>query len=270
MLQDRCYSFRGTFVFCLAAGLALVACGGGGSLKNPDAPAGDGPDDGPVTRHDAGVDSGGSPDAPIDGGSSFACDPIHQTGCGANEKCDLAANGTFGCVPNGTLGDFHVCDETLPNACSAGFTCSGTFFAAHRCTRLCSQLEDQCRSNEPCQREHMTSDGKQFLTCVTHEECNPITDDCLTPNTHCTYLVVISACRKPGMVADGAACQIRSDDTQDCAQGSACVVVGPGDATKCVKLCNPAGGSPACPTGATCVTFAKVGPQDVGMCSPPS
>lgn len=258
MLRERYDWFRGTLVACLA----LVACGGGGS---PTHPPGDGSDGAP----DASIDAGS--DGPRDGsnGGPFTCDPIHQTGCGANEKCDLAANGTFGCVANGTLGDFHVCDETLPNACSAGFTCSGTFFAAHRCTRLCSQLENQCRSNEPCQREHLTSDGKQFLTCVTHEECNPITDDCITPDTHCTYLVTISACRKPGTVADGATCQIRSDDTQDCAQGSACLIVGPGNTTKCMKLCDPAGGDPTCPTGATCVTFAKVGPQNVGMCSPP-
>ena len=264
MSSERCYSFGRTLLSCLA----LTACGG-----SPNNHSGDGPADGPVTSRDADIDGDGSTDGPGDGprdsGSSFRCDPIHQIGCGVNEKCDLAANGTFGCVPDGTLGDFHACNNTLPNACSAGFTCSSTFFDAHRCTRICSELENQCRSNEPCQKEHMTTDDKQFLTCVTHEECNPVADDCIPPDTHCTYLVVISACRKPGAVADGATCQIRSGDAQDCAQGSACVIVGPGDTTKCVKLCNPAGGDPACPTGKTCVTFARVGPQDVGMCSPP-
>jgi hypothetical protein len=262
MSSERCYSFLGTLLCC-----ALAACGGGSS----NTPTGDGPVVPPDAPGDGSGSTDGPSDGPIDGGSggSFRCDFIHQTGCGANEKCDLTANGAFGCVPNGTLTDFQVCDDTLPNACAAGFTCSSTFFDAHRCTRLCSQLDSQCRSNEPCQAEHTTSDNKQFLTCVTHEECNPVTDDCITPDTHCTYLLVISACRKSGTVADGEVCQIRSDDTQDCAQGSACLPVGPGNTKKCVKLCNPAGGDPACPASATCVPFTKVGPQDVGMCSPP-
>jgi hypothetical protein len=264
MSSERCYSWLRTLLCC-----ALAACGGGSSNHRGD----DGPTDGPTTMYDAGGPSDGPDDGPIDTGtgtgSSARCDFIHQTGCSANEKCDLAADGLFGCVPDGTLTDFQVCDDTRPNACAAGFTCSGTFFDAHRCTRLCSQLENQCRSNEPCQEEHTTSDNKQFLTCVTREECNPVTDDCIPAGTHCTYLLVISACRMPGTVADGAICQIQSGDSQDCAQGSACITVGPGNTKKCVKLCNPAGGNPACAAGSTCTTFTKVGPQDVGMCSLP-
>jgi hypothetical protein len=263
-MSRKRYAWLGALLSC-----ALAACGSSAS----NAPPGDdGPGDGPPPPHDAGGHDGSS-DAPggrTDGGiGGFQCDFIHQTSCGANEKCDLAADGRFACVRNGTLGDFQVCDDTMPNACTAGFTCSSTFFAAHRCTRLCSQLEDQCRSNEPCEREHTTSDNKQFLTCVTHEECNPISDDCTTPGTHCTYLLTISACRKPGTVPDGDVCQLRADDTQDCVQGSACVTVGPGTAKKCVKLCDPSARTPTCSAGATCLPFTTVGPQSVGTCSLP-
>lgn len=258
-------SFGEVLLSSIVASLA-IGCGGGPS-KVQDASAGgsDAGPDGP--RTDAGIDA--PVDGQIDAGGTFVCDPIHQTGCGAGEKCDIAATGTFGCVRDGTLGDFRACgDKDQPNDCTAGFTCSGTFSAAHRCTRLCSQLESSCLRGERCDTEHMTRDGKQYLTCTTHEACNPILDDCAEPNTHCTHLVVLSACKIPGMAVDGTVCEIRPGDTQDCVAGSACLNVGPGDVFRCVRMCNPAGGDPACPTGVTCTPFVTVGPQDVGICPP--
>lgn len=118
--------------------------------------------------------------------------------------------------------------------------------------------------------EHMTQDGKQYLTCTTHEACNPVLDDCAEPNTHCTYFDVVarSFCKIAGTVPDGTSCQLRSSDTQDCMAGSACLQVGVGNAFKCAHMCNLAGGAPACASG-TCMPFGMVGPQAFGICSSP-
>lgn len=249
----------------IAACLALAACGSS-SATHDAKPQDSGGSDSGGSGSDVGNDAG-TPDGPGRDGGPFVCDPIHQTGCASGEKCDIAGTGTFGCVPDGTLGDFRRCAAPdQPNDCAKGFTCSGTFSAASRCTRLCSQLEPSCRTEEPCNRTHTTSDGRQYLTCRTNEVCNPLLDDCAEPNTHCTYLLVRSACLPSGTVADGAACELR-DGAQDCLPGSACLRV-TGNAFQCVRMCNPGGGAPACPIGVTCTQIATVGPQAVGFCPP--
>jgi len=260
-------SFCGAVFAWIATGIVLAGCGGSSANRVDAAPTDDASD---AAKRDAAIDAA-KPDALIDAGVSFVCDPIHQTGCRAGEKCDIAGTGTFGCVPDGTLGDFRLCgDKDKPNDCAAGFTCSQTFSPANRCTRICSELEPSCQRNEKCMTEHMTQDGKQYLTCTTHEACNPILDDCVQPNMHCTYLAVanLSVCKIAGTVADGATCQLRSSDAQDCMAGSACLQVGAGGTFKCVRMCNLTGGSPACLSG-TCMPFGMVGPQAFGTCSVP-
>lgn len=258
----------------LALGLVLAACGGG-SEKPRDATVIDtAVIDTPVAddAQDAAGD-GPSRDGPRDGSGGFVCDPIHQTGCSPGEKCDIAPSGTFGClvVRSNPLDDFRRCDaKDQPNDCKAGFTCSGTFSAANRCTRICSQLENQCLRGERCETSHQTSDGKQYLTCATHQACNPILDDCAEPNTHCSYLAAaaISVCVTTGTVADGAVCQVHADSTQDCLPASACVNTA-GTVFRCVRMCDPAGGEPSCAAGGTCGPFTTVGPQAVGLCPVP-
>jgi hypothetical protein len=78
----------------------LAACGGGDDVQIIEIDAGDGPD------------------------ASQACNPVAQTGCGADEKCtwinitdDL---GTIGCVPNGTAGTGEACAYG-PNGETSGF-----------------------------------------------------------------------------------------------------------------------------------------------------
>jgi hypothetical protein len=249
LMRRRGHSFGGILASWIAVSLALASCGGGSS-KLQDA----------------------SPEDSPDAGNPFVCDPIHRTGCGAGEKCDIASTGTFGCVPDGSLGDFRACGaKDKPNDCVSGFTCSGTFSAANRCTQLCGQRESTpCLRDEPCETSHLTQDGRQYLTCTTHEACNPILDDCAEPNTHCTYIdaAARSFCMIAGTVPDGAICQVLSGGRQECLAGSACVNVGPGGMRKCVRMCNLSSGDPSCPAGVTCMPFATVGPQAVGTCPP--
>lgn len=261
MNSDRACSVCWFLVAWLAVSSALGACGGSSS-RTDDAAAGDGqaadPDgpEGPII--DGGQPDAGSPDAGV---MPFVCDPVHQTGCGVGLKCDIAASGTFACVPDGNLGDFRRCNPILPNACAAGFSCRGTFFGDYRCARLCNLGEDQCRTDEPCNSRRTTTDGKEYRMCATNQMCNPVLDDCSEPGKHCTF-AFRGVCVTPGPVADGGLCQ----SAADCMQGSACLKAGLGEVNKCFKLCNPAGGAPACPTGVTCSQFATVGPQAVGGC----
>lgn len=246
------------WVSWLAAISVLGACGGNTS-RAYDAATGDGRaanPDGPII--DSSQRDARSPDA---GEMPFVCDPVHQSGCGVGLKCDIAANGTFACVPDGNLGDFRLCNPILPNACAAGLSCRGTFFGDYRCARLCNLAEDQCRTDEPCNSRHTTTDGKTYRMCATNQMCNPILDDCGEPGKHCTF-AFRGICVIPGHVVDGELCH----SGIDCVQGSACLKAGLGEVYKCFKLCNPAGGAPACPTAIMCTRFTTVGPQDVGVC----
>lgn len=244
----------------LVAGLLLAGCGDDDDDDGADGSTIDAaPIDAPSIDggSDAAIDAG-LPDASV---SPFVCDPVHQTGCQAGQKCDIAASGTFACVSDGTLGDFRRCDPTQPNACAAGYSCRGTFFGDHRCARLCNLGEDQCRVDEPCNSVRMTSDGHKYRMCATNQECNPILDDCSDPAKHCTWNIR-GVCAAPGNTPDGSSCQ----SSLDCQQGSACLKVGLGNVFKCFKMCDPAGGAPACTAGVACTLFTTVGPQDVGAC----
>jgi len=246
--------------------LALWACGGVPGLDasgpGPDGPlvidaAPDGPVDG---GPDGAIDAGA--DARIDASTPFVCDPVHQTGCGNGQKCDLAASGTFACVPNGTLGDFRLCDLTQPNACVAGTTCRNTnFMGENRCAPLCDPNQDTCRPNEPCNSVRMTSDGHEYRMCANNNQCNPVLDDCKDTSKGCGWSQFGAFCVPPGSVADGAACQTITS----CKRGSACLAVA-GAGNKCFKVCNPAGGAPGCGAGVTCSFFSTIGPQQVGAC----
>ena len=254
---------RATLAFVL---LALAACGG---------------DDDSPGAADAAVDArvildvelvpdappaDAAPDARLpDGGvSPFVCDPVHQTGCGAGQKCDLGANGTFGCVANGTLDDFRVCDPTQPNACLAGFTCRGTNFGDNRCARLCTVAEQDelCRSNEPCTSVRTTSDGHEYRMCKSPNACNPVLDDCADAALQCTWSEPGAFCLAPGNVSDGSTCT----SSAQCKRGSSCLPGAVGQPRKCFHLCDPEAATSSCAAAAACTFFATIGPQHVGAC----
>ncbi len=192
----------------------------------------------------------------------FVCDPVHQTGCAAGQKCDLGASGTFECVPDGTLADFRLCDPVRPNACVAGTTCRNTNFAGeNRCAPLCDPGEDTCRVGEPCNSVRTTSDGHQYRMCANNNQCNPVLDDCKDTSKACGWSAFGAFCVVPGSIPDGGSCTTITS----CKRGSTCLAV-PGAGNKCFKVCNPAGGAPACGAGVTCSAFSTIGPQAIGAC----
>jgi hypothetical protein len=252
------------FVCTFALAVALAACGGDDDASSVDASPIDASAadvvPGADARFDAAPIDARLPDAAV---SPFVCDPVHQTGCGAGQKCDLAASGTFACVAGGSLGDFRVCDPARPNACAAGFTCRDTSFGDHRCARLCTVAEedDLCRSNEPCTSVRTTSDGHEYLMCKSPNACNPVLDDCGDAAKTCAWTSIISACLAPGTVADGGAC----DSPAKCRRGSACLPTGPGQ-SRCFEVCDPDAAAPGCAAAAACTFFGTTGPQRVGAC----
>jgi hypothetical protein len=255
-------TLRLLLAFALAG--ALVACGDDAPVTpSADAAADARPADaapGPDAPFDAAPVDARLPDAAT---SPFVCDPVHQTGCGPLEKCDLAASGTFACVADGTLGDFRVCDPARPNACAAGFTCRDTNFGDHRCARLCTVAEqdDLCRSSEPCASSRTTSDGHDYLMCKSPNACNPVLDDCADPTKTCAWTSIISACLVPGTVDDGGAC----DSPARCKRGSSCLPTGPGQ-MRCFRTCDPDAATSGCGAAVACTFFGTTGPQHVGAC----
>jgi hypothetical protein len=203
------------------------------------------------------------PPPPPDAGTG-ACDPVHQTGCGPGQKCDLGANGNFACVADGTLADFRVCDPARPNACVAGFTCRDTSFGDHRCARFCTVAEQDelCRSNEPCTSVRTTTDGHDYHMCRAPNACNPVLDDCLDASKQCTWNAPGAFCLAPGAVAPGGTCS----SSAQCQRGASCIAGAPGQPMHCFKLCDPDAASPSCAPGVTCTFFATIGPQAIGAC----
>jgi hypothetical protein len=244
------------------------------SMNNPNPPDGGDPldaadpVDAPPGDPDLAVD-GAPPVNPVDAGTDgpamtpFVCDPVKQTGCAPGQKCDLQA-GTFACVADGPLGDFHVCDPAQ-QPCAAGFTCRETNYGDHRCARLCDgPASSLCVQGMCKQAPKQTSDGHTYFMCSAQNECSLLLQDCVSPSDDCAYTAGAGAfCLAPQtpQVADGEVCLASSY----CARGSACLQ-GSDLKSRCRHLCDPAGGAPTCPTGVTCVKFTDIQGQPTGAC----
>ncbi len=121
-------AFGGLFIGLLAA------CGGG--------------DDGDISLIDAGDET---PDM------SEACNPVAQTGCGADEKCTWitidAANdvGTLGCVPDGSVATGSACTQGTPGETTGYDNCqAGNICIYSVCEEICTDSPDSCGSTSSC------------------------------------------------------------------------------------------------------------------------
>jgi hypothetical protein len=246
--------------------IVALSCGGGGdSDGSGDDAGGDGSRaDGAPLGADAGLDASVGFDGGPDAAPVFVCDPVAQTGCSTGEKCDIDENGTFGCVPDGTIGDFERCEPDRPNACVAGFTCRDTNYGDFRCARLCD-ADEQCHTGETCTSQRKTSDDHPYLMCAPTSECQPFLQDCIDPADFCAFTPVGAFCLKPGAapLPDESPCQVPAD----CEAISACLDRGPVD--RCTRLCDPVDGEPGCADGVECRAVTDIGPQQVGGCGLP-
>ncbi len=117
-------------------------------------------------------------DAAIDGSGPTVCDPVAQTGCGANEKCTWfhddsgdptsdprkPADGHTGCAPTDTSTvdlkgacTFGASGATGYDNCKAGLLCDTTKDgeAAGRCEQICDPaMGTNCTNNIGCVRKH--------------------------------------------------------------------------------------------------------------------
>ena len=94
---------------------------------------------------DAAADSAAPPDAssavalPAACGvaAAQACNPFDGHGCDAGKTCDLAADGTWQCLPGGDAAEGAPCDGLQGPFCGDGLSCVGTTTGKATCARLC-------------------------------------------------------------------------------------------------------------------------------------
>jgi hypothetical protein len=191
------------------------------------------------------------------------CDPVCQSGCAANQRCqqllDPLGNYSFGCEtpPTGTpLDTFKPCD-TSNDLCKPGLLCVepplGSTGCVAQCYRYCRQNSD-CPANGLCALSIVIG-GQQSMPICTPPAvaCNPVlqtvTPACSSSLAGNTCYVFSSEqpdqtmCDCAGTIAAGAVCT----DLHSCVAGYECA------GGKCQKLCQLPTSGLACPVGQTCV-----------------
>lgn len=97
------------------------------------------------------------------------CNPLDGAGCQAGTPCDLAADGTWQCLPAGEgepAAEGATCDGLEGPFCGAGLTCVGTHTASARCARLCC---DSCAVGA-CEVLHAVgSSAGQVGACISED-----------------------------------------------------------------------------------------------------
>ena len=85
------------------------------------------------------------------------CSPLDGSSCDASTTCDLAADGTWQCVPGGSATVGQTCDGLQGPFCAAGLTCVGTTTGAATCARLC--CDKSACAGSPCWALHAVGDS---------------------------------------------------------------------------------------------------------------
>ena len=198
-------------------------------------------------------------------GSVDECDPVCQSGCPCNQRCQLDGDPTAGygfvCLapPTGAfLDDFKACD-TSNNLCKPGLDCflppSDSVGCASQCIRYCRK-DDDCPQSSRCAFP-VDNLGKQTVSVCSPPavNCNPIlataSPTCSTSLTGPNCYVFShnqpdeTMCDCGGTIKAGAACK----DLHSCVAGHECVD------GKCQKMCSLQTGGVACASGQTCVAL---------------
>jgi hypothetical protein len=228
----------------------------------------------PVVDLDAGM-----PDVDAGGDAGPECDPVLQTGCGADEKCTWvvgasgSAAGDTRCVADGTVALFQPCTESaggVADDCAAGGLCvAGEEFPGPNCVAICSMA-----STVPPQFCRVRTDVFDDRPGVGHRDyvpCSLALHDC-PPDQGCyrwmsgELLPGLDACHaeQPGAGVAGASCT----GQRDCARYHGCI-----DGS-CERLCLDVAGNPGnpdvCPAGTACTTvtaFPGLGiGADIDLC----
>jgi hypothetical protein len=203
--------------------------------------------------------------APTSTSPGDLCDPVCQSGCPCNQRCQLLGDQlghySFACEtpPTGTpLDNFQPCD---PNSdlCKPGLRClpppPGSTGCVAQCYRYCRQNSD-CPLNSLCALSIDIVGQNSIPICTPPEiACNPALQ---TAAPACSSSLTGSACYAfskelpdqtmcdcAGTIAAGADCT----DLHSCMAGYECV------SGKCQKVCLLQTGGLACAVGQTCVSL---------------
>jgi hypothetical protein len=258
---------RALVAIALAVGCAR------GSAGSPVDSGGSGGRDG----SSGGSDSSIPIDAAIDGNgcATQPCDIATQCGCGTTQACDINSMTNMGtaCRDVTTPG-------TITNTCASATDCARGYVCVGDGTH--DDCEKYCQTNADC-----TAPRGQCVIQLTDPMSNPIAG-AVVCSSNCNPAAVNNAttcptgwscdlftamfngatddivdCRKAGTAGENAACSA----TVACAAGFSCVNNGTSDV--CARICQPAGGGPACPGVTSCLSFQTpfvVGGTEYGVC----
>ena len=209
-----------------------------------------------------GTDGGNACTPPATLPSGDLCDPVCQSGCPANQRCqellDQFGNYSFGCQapPTGTpLDIFKPCDSSN-DLCKPGLLCVEPPLQSTGCVSQCYRT---CRQNSDCPADSLCvlSIGigvqRSISICAPPAvACNPVLQTgCSSSLTGSTCYVFSkelpdeTMCDCTGTLAAGATCT----DLHSCVAGYECV------AGKCQKVCLLQTGGLACSAGQTCASL---------------
>jgi hypothetical protein len=196
------------------------------------------------------------------------CDPVCQTGCTCQHRCQLTGefNGgySFACeTPPGepNLGDFAACDGSN-DLCKPGSAClappSESKGCVSRCYRYC-RADSDCPKDSQCMfKIDLADDKSKVLICSPPAvPCLPFQNDsaklCENSPTGDTCYVFstdspdITMCDCAGTIKAGDACL----DPHSCVAGHECV------GGICRKLCGLTGNAFSCPAGQSCLPYSN-------------
>jgi hypothetical protein len=279
-----------TSLVALASACAATTTGGGfdsdSGTPNPQ-------QDGSTSQHPdsamspPGVDAGnnvtpdgnttGNPDAPM------ACNPVAQTGCAAADKCTIDNSGNAVCATNAAAPKMTgaTCGAMQTDDCVAGDLCSAD---AQNAPTLCQQF---CSTDTDCKQPAVASgstaepknvghcliglQGSSYQLCTV--ACNPVpaagASGCPT-GLNCEVAATssipeLTACRSPGMVAEGATCS----SAAPCAAGLVCVGASAA-ALHCRAVCRAGMNADCTIAGDTCAVSSSIANPMFGACCPAS
>jgi hypothetical protein len=212
-----------------------------------------------------GTDGGIACTPPTDLPPGDLCDPVCQSGCPANQRCqqvvDPLGNYSLGCEtpPTGTpLDVFKPCD-TGNDLCKPGLLCVepplGSTGCVAQCYRYCRQNSD-CPANSRCALSIVIGGQPSMPICAPPAvTCNPALQTAVlacSPSLTGSTCYVFSKefpdetmCDCAGTIAAGLACT----DMHSCVAGYECT------GGKCQKVCLLQAGGLACPGGQTCASL---------------
>jgi large repetitive protein len=220
---------------------------------------------------DPGEDCDGGPDCDANCQDivTTACTLVNpQTGCAANQACDLVDDdGNTGCRAVTTQGTSNNHCE-LETECAAGYVCLGDPAVANdtQCRRYCDVDSDCNGDGSRCLIQIGDANGDPIPgvdVCTNH--CEPVTQAGCPSGQGCLPYEDgaqdFTDCTLVGTKLDGATCSV----AEECRPGSLCVD-DTATLSHCRRMCEV---GLTCPSGGTCTGF--VDPVDlsgveVGVC----